>query len=91
MGQSRTKRSTDRGVETVPRSAAVGIDAWAWSFWGVMLSGVQLSGSQSLVRTEIFGSAHSPFVLGAVSVCEPAVLGTRCDTAAAKQPPDLLA
>lgn len=91
-GWGKAGQETRTEVETVPRSASVGKAAWAWSLWGVRLSGMQLSGSQSLKRlSEIFGSAPCPFLFEAVSVCDSDILGTRCDSAAVKQPPDLLA
>lgn len=82
-------------VETVPRSAPVGIAA---AGPGRGASGVRCFRVCSSVAlkallglSEIFGSALFPLAFEAVSVCDSDILGTRCDTAAVKQPPSLVA
>ncbi|KAF2977185.1 hypothetical protein EK904_007971 [Melospiza melodia maxima] len=75
VGQSRAE------IETVPRSAPVTKAA-------VVPGSAAL---KALGLSEIFVSALSPFVFKAVSVCDSDIVGTRCDTAAVTQPPNLVA
>lgn len=59
-----------------------------WSFWGVVVC--SSAALKALGLCEVF-SALSPFVFKAASVCDSDILGTRCDTAAVTQPPNLVA